>query len=267
MEGWIKLYRQICDDELYLSEKFDKTHAWIDLLLLAQHKSRTFSKRGTEVALKPGDLAISIRDLATRWQWSVNTVQKFLKRLELIHRIKIDRWQVINVIHICKYQLYQQCDTQDDTQTDTQFDTQTDTQSKEMPPIPPKENLHKNDNNIIYPPPPRAHAYVGEEDLFRQLRLSSLYMDNICAALSCDISRLKRYIDEFQSECKAKSKTHAGLQDLKRHFFDWARIHLQVERAQPKPQQTNAERREELEALAARYYMRGAGINDYENSE
>lgn len=131
MEGWIKLHRQICDDELYLSEKFDKTHAWIDLLLLAARQKRTFSKRGIEVTLEVGEVAVSIRELAQRWQWSVNTVQSFLKRLILIHRIAIHRSKIINVINICNYKKYQQIDTQ----TDTQIDTQTDT-------------LHKNDKNI-----------------------------------------------------------------------------------------------------------------------
>ena len=36
MSGWIKLHRSITDNQLYFKEPFNKTLAWIDLLLLAK---------------------------------------------------------------------------------------------------------------------------------------------------------------------------------------------------------------------------------------
>lgn len=145
MEGWIKLYRKIVDDELYFSERFDKTHAWIDLLVLAEKGSRSFVKRGIVVEVGPGDVAISLRDLAGRWQWSVNTVRSFLDLLELIHRIEIRKSNIINVITILNWSKYQSVDTQTDTQVDTQIDTQTDTHLENIR----SKEIKKEDNNKL----------------------------------------------------------------------------------------------------------------------
>ena len=145
MEGWIKLYRKIVDDELYFSERFDKTHAWIDLLVLAEKGNRSFVKRGIVVEVGPGDVAISLRDLADRWQWSVNTVRAYLDLLALIHRIAIRKSNIINVITILNWSKYQSIDTQTDTQVDTQIDTQTDTHLENIR----SREVKKEDNNKL----------------------------------------------------------------------------------------------------------------------
>ena len=41
MDGWIKLYRKMVDCCIWQSnEPFDKRSAWVDLLLLMQHKDK-----------------------------------------------------------------------------------------------------------------------------------------------------------------------------------------------------------------------------------
>lgn len=127
-EGWIKLHRSILDDELYLAEKFTKLQAWLDLLLLAEYKPKTVYVRSIRVDVGRGQVAISIRDLAERWKWGVNRVQSFLKELVNTGKIQIIKSHTINVIAICKYEVYQRSggDTQTDTQVDTQIDTQND---------------------------------------------------------------------------------------------------------------------------------------------
>ena len=137
-DGWIKIYRSIMEDELYFAEKFTRMQAWLDLLLLAEYKPRVLCVRGIRVPLERGQLALSIRELAVRWQWGVNKVQSFLKELVVSEKIDTQKSNVVNVITICKYEKYQiiddsksdEIDTQIDTQTDTQIDTQIDTQGK-----------------------------------------------------------------------------------------------------------------------------------------
>jgi hypothetical protein len=80
-QGWIKLHRQITENEFYFSERFTRAQAWIDLLLLAAHKERTVFIRGVEVNLKPGELCYSQLSLAKRWRWNRKTVMAFLKFL------------------------------------------------------------------------------------------------------------------------------------------------------------------------------------------
>ena len=36
--GWISLYRSILNNDFWLSEKFTRGQAWVDLLLLAKYK-------------------------------------------------------------------------------------------------------------------------------------------------------------------------------------------------------------------------------------
>lgn len=134
-DGWIKTYRSIMDDELYFAEKFTRLQAWLDLLLTAEYKPRTVVIRGIKVEIGRGQLATSIRELAIRWRWGVNKVQDFLKELEASKKIDTQKSNVVSIISICKYEVYQDSEidrvAEIDTQTDTQIDTQTDTQSKE----------------------------------------------------------------------------------------------------------------------------------------
>lgn len=66
--GWIKLYRCIQKNELWLDEeRFDKRSAWIDLLLTADKET--------------GELKTSERKLAKRWKWGKTTVREFINFL------------------------------------------------------------------------------------------------------------------------------------------------------------------------------------------
>ena len=82
MIGYIKLHRQITENEFYFSERFTKSQAWIDLLLLANFKPNTIFIRGIEVKTNPGELCYSQLSLSKRWKWNIKTVNKFLMMLE-----------------------------------------------------------------------------------------------------------------------------------------------------------------------------------------
>src|SRR5574340_440991 len=87
--GWIKLYRQIEENEMYFSERFTKMQAWIDLLLLATHRPKTIFLRGIEINLKAGELACSMQSLAERWQRHERTVKKYLNLMESKQMIQL----------------------------------------------------------------------------------------------------------------------------------------------------------------------------------
>lgn len=107
MEGWIKLHRSICDNSLYFSEKFNRSQAWIDLLLLANHKESFYFNRGNKVDVKRGQVAWGIKNLAERWQWSKTKVSNFLNLLESEKQITQKRTNVITTITITNYDKYQ----------------------------------------------------------------------------------------------------------------------------------------------------------------
>ena len=143
-KGFIMLDRSILEDEMYFSEKFTRMQAYIDLCLLAAFKSRSFYIRGNKVELQPMQVAKSVRDLADRWQWSVNKVRGYLYELEKGGYIDTQKTSVNQIITIKKYIVVNtQNDTQINTQTDTQNDTQTDT------PIIKNNNVNNENKEIV----------------------------------------------------------------------------------------------------------------------
>lgn len=83
MEGWISLYRQIQEHWIWKSEEtFDKRSAWIDLLLLVNHKCENIKFDGNIIEVERGQRITSIKKLAERWKWSRHKVSNFLNQLE-----------------------------------------------------------------------------------------------------------------------------------------------------------------------------------------
>lgn len=145
-KGFIMLSKEFLDDDLYKSERFTRAQAFIDLCYNVEYKERTIRIRGCKIDVKPGQVSISLRDLALRWKWSVNTVVKFLNELKEDGYVDTQKTPVNQLITIKKYlllntQIDTRTNTQIDTRTDTQIDTQIDTQT-DTPLI--SNNIDKN---------------------------------------------------------------------------------------------------------------------------
>lgn len=80
-KGFIKLHRQIAENWLWTGEPFDRAHAWIDLLIMANWKSNKRVIGGQIVEQQRGEVITSVGALAKRWRWSENKVRRFLKAL------------------------------------------------------------------------------------------------------------------------------------------------------------------------------------------
>ena len=115
MEGWIKLHRQIIEHPDYFSEPFTRVMAWIDLLMLANHKGMNMYVRGNKVEIKRGDTAIAQETLATRWKWSRSKVRRYLNELEKDRQIVQQKSNVISTISVVNYDAYQSDDTTEST--------------------------------------------------------------------------------------------------------------------------------------------------------
>lgn len=121
--GWIKIHRKITDNPLYFAEPFTRIQAWIDLLLLANHKEGFFYVRGNQVTVGRGQVGMSQENLAQRWRWSRGKVNRYLKDLENMGQITQQKNRITTVISICNYEKYQ-----DDNTTDNATDNTTDGQ-------------------------------------------------------------------------------------------------------------------------------------------
>ena len=81
--GYIKLFRKITDNCIYNSdEPFDKRSAWIDLILLANHKDNYVYNGMKKVIVKRGQHKTSISKLQERWHWGEKKVDAFLGLLQ-----------------------------------------------------------------------------------------------------------------------------------------------------------------------------------------
>src|SRR5689334_5778402 len=101
--GWIKLHRSIFESEIYFCERFTKSAAWIDMILLANHSPKTLFLRGVEVVVNRGEMAFSIRTLSERWKWNERSVTRFLNWLEKIEMIQCKKTNVTTFISIVNY--------------------------------------------------------------------------------------------------------------------------------------------------------------------
>ena len=121
--GYVKLWRCIRDNDLWLDEPFTRGQAWIDLLMLANYRPGFIHRRGVKVEVRRGEIAHSYRDLSDRWKWSIGKVQRYFlelkKEAQIDTRIDTEKCSVSTLICIVNYEKYQCDDTENDTETDT----------------------------------------------------------------------------------------------------------------------------------------------------
>lgn len=135
MTGWIKLYRQILECEIFSGndeeepEPYDKRSAWIYLLLKANHKDKQIMFDGKMETIKRGQVLTSIRKLSALWQWSNDKTLRYLRKLEAYNMIKREPNTKRTLITIIKYEDFQGDD--DDVRTVTSTATSTATSHKQ----------------------------------------------------------------------------------------------------------------------------------------
>ncbi len=123
-KGWIKLHRTIMDSPSWLAEPFTRGQAWVDLLLLANHRRGHIRKRGILIAVERGQIGLSEEALAARWQWSRGKVRRYIAELErdaaisrkISEKTVPKKTSVSSLLHIENYDRYQLDGTEDGTE-------------------------------------------------------------------------------------------------------------------------------------------------------
>jgi hypothetical protein len=147
MEGWIKLHRQLLESDVWTCEPFSRGQAWVDLLLLANHKNSFFYKRGNKIDVKRGQLARSVVELSDRWKWSRSKVNKFLKDLEKEQQIIQQKTNVTQLVTLINYDEFQEKEQQIIQQKSSR--SAAEVQQKDTYKNVKNDNNEKNDNNIL----------------------------------------------------------------------------------------------------------------------
>ena len=136
-KGWVRLHRQIEDNDFWFLESFTKAQAWIDLFLNANHKKGIIQIRGNVIEIERGQIGWSELTMVKRWSWSKNKVRRFLKLLETEQQIKQQKTFITTIITILNYDKYQTDDTADDKAERQQKDSRRYTNKND-----------KNDKNV-----------------------------------------------------------------------------------------------------------------------
>jgi hypothetical protein len=159
--GYIKLYRSSTENDLYFAEPFTKWQAWVDLLMLANHKKRVVSIRGNMVTVLPGQVLAGERFLSERWKWSRGKVRRFMEYLssETVHQIEPQKNNVCSLYSIVNWCEYQNSDTTDSTTDGPQTVPQTDRRQT----TPKNVKKDKNDKNDKNAPPPTLNPLDEEK--------------------------------------------------------------------------------------------------------
>lgn len=108
MAGWVKWYRDAeINPVLEDSEGFDRTHAFLWMVMRANYKRVYITINGRRRRLDRGQFLTSVRKLAAAWGWGTKKVTKFLEELESNAMITRKRYHGGTIITVENYSKFQ----------------------------------------------------------------------------------------------------------------------------------------------------------------
>ena len=143
MKGYIKLHRELMDHWIWTEKPYDNGHAWVDLLMLANHQTTKAPYQGEIVEFPKGTVNRSITWLAERWGWSRDKTRRFLRLLESDGMVTVNATTHRTTVTIENYASFQ-----DQRATNKETDKATSRQQAAT------YKNDKNDKNITPPLPP-----------------------------------------------------------------------------------------------------------------
>lgn len=190
--------------------------------------------------VKRGQFVGSLRYLCERWAYrkdeeQINsplikpqqkTVQKFLRLLESDGMIVRDTNTLPNhtaLITICNYDSYQLNQGVPDSTLDSTSDSTPDSEYEEY--IEVIEDIEEVKDNISSLSKEAEREFSFAEELKKDN--NSIFWEQSCMALHCDMETLKSLLPDFTSEMVANHKWHSQFTDFRQHFYSWSRYAIQ----------------------------------------
>lgn len=150
--GYVHLYRRLWDHPVFRDLTEAAVFVW--MVSMAAWRPTRVRYKNLTITLARGQLAISSRDLATKWGWSEAKARRYLDRLQTDAMTDAATDAGVNVVTICNYNEYQSSAGESDAPSDaapTQHRRSTDAQNKEgnkgkkenirdIPPVSPAES-------------------------------------------------------------------------------------------------------------------------------
>jgi len=142
--SYFNISRSLLESDTWLSEKFTRGQAWIDLIGHARWKAGHCNIGGRRINLERGQLCWSILQLGKRWKWSYNKVKRFLNELSDDNQIDYQNITVTTLISITNYTAYQEGE-RPDRRPDERPDESPDERQKK------KGKKDKKENKVTVP--------------------------------------------------------------------------------------------------------------------
>lgn len=204
--GWISLNRGIQGCYLWKEKPFSRGQAWVDLILMANHKDAKVILGNELLEVERGSFITSEVKLMDKWGWGKGKLRAFLKILEEDNMIvkKSDRKKT--TITIVKYSVYQDSKTTDGPITDhkrTDNELITDTNNN--------DNNDNNDNKINNIGTGSGKKKSDNQSIDYQ-QIADMY-NEICISFP----RMKSLSDARKKAIKARLNTYS-LADIKTVF-------------------------------------------------
>lgn len=200
-------------------------HLLVHLLLTASHEER----RNKGLTIKRGQVVTTTKELSEALGTSRTSIWRRLKRLEVERFVKLEVKQKETVITICKYDSYQENKKKSETRGETKVkqsynnrnnkkgrrsdEDNTSSLSPSSPPTRVREvfsEFSEVENN-------RYRVEIANDGDFIQYAKDSLHINERTVLTLLGI---------FASEVNEKKKPHTSASDYRQHFYDWARIHV-----------------------------------------
>lgn len=194
-KGWFSIYRSIEDHWIWKEKPFSKGHAWIDLILMANHEDNKLHFNGCLIIIKKGQLLTSKLRLSKKWGWNHKTVTAFLTLLKTDNMAdnKTDnRSTLITITNYNEYQVLRKNKT--DNKTDNRADSHGIATGQPRDTNNNVNNVNNDNNNYIcafeeiwkkYPKP------IGKKQALRHFQSSVKSQKDIEDMLAALINYLK----------------------------------------------------------------------------
>lgn len=163
-EGWIKLHRAIQEHWLWDDEPFTRGQAFIDLLLMVNHKDKKIMFNGELIEVKKGSKITSLRQLSDRWKWSTNKVKKYLEQLQKDGMINYKSDNKKTLLTIENYGVYQGQGNTEETQKEHRSNTEENQKKFKSDAEENQKKTNKNDKEYIKNVKEREEWEEGEEE-------------------------------------------------------------------------------------------------------
>ncbi|MCM1297267.1 MAG: hypothetical protein NC311_17135 [Muribaculaceae bacterium] len=250
--GYICLYRAIEDHWLWLDPK--RLRAWLYLLFAAKWEPCTVTFGKDTIELKRGQIATTTRRLMGRFDYYSKATLDFLKVLEKEGMITCEKSSKLTIITIVNYDKYQVAESNPERKTKRK--------TKHIKEI---EEVKKEEVKINNSLPTSSRE--SELKFFEELFTQEIFWEESAMTFKSTIPILKEIAERFKAETLAKENFHPSLQELKKHFINWARYALRNEAAPKKINSTQNGQQPKQKTDSKRANRRGTGVTDLSESE